>query len=56
MDEGHQDARSRSADRMAKRNRSAIDIDFVGIPAQFPVNCESLGGERLVRLDQVDIL
>src|ERR1700722_19794754 len=48
----HQDAGAGSADRMAERNRAAIDVDLAGVPAEIFVDRAGLGGERLVGFDE----
>src|ERR1700674_3631811 len=49
------DARSGATDRMAERDRAAIDIQFLRIEMQFPVAGQDLGGEGFVELYQVEI-
>src|SRR5438445_9425995 len=44
MQKRHQHARTGSPDRMAERNRSAIDIDLRGVPAEVLVDGASLCG------------
>ncbi len=41
---------------MADRDRAAIDVDPLGIPAELLADGERLRGERFVGLDQVEIL
>src|SRR3974377_2121171 len=41
----HQDTRPRRTDRMAKCDRTTVDIDFAGIPAQVLVDRAGLGRE-----------
>ena len=48
-------ARAGRADRMADRDRAAVDVDLAGIPAEVLVDRAGLRGERLVRLDQVEV-
>src|SRR5262245_29458300 len=45
-----------STDRMPDGDGAAIDVDLVGVPAQTLVDGASLGRERLVGLDQVEVL
>ena len=51
-----QDARARRADRMADRDRAAVDVDLAGIPAEALVDSDSLGRERFVGFDQIEIV
>ena len=44
------------ADRVAERDRPAVDVDLVPVEAELPAIGEGLGGERLVDLDQVERL
>src|SRR5438093_10796679 len=48
------DARPRRPDRMAERNRSAIDVDLRPVEPELPAVGQRLGGECLVDLDQVE--
>src|SRR5205085_6509267 len=43
-----QHARAGRADRMPDRDRAAVDVDLVGIPAKVLVDRAGLRGERLV--------
>ena len=45
------DPRSRAPDRMAERNRAAIDVEFLAIEMQLPVASQDLGSEGFVELD-----
>src|SRR5437588_9992774 len=56
VEQGHQNARARCADRMTERDRAAIDVDPVGVPAEVAVDRAGLRRERLVGLDEVEIL
>src|SRR5882762_3856405 len=51
----HQHAAARGADRMAERDRPAVDVDLRGVPAEVLVDRTGLRGERLVGLDQIEI-
>src|SRR4051794_14316654 len=51
-----QHARAGSADRVTERNRAAVDVDLLGIPAEVLVHRAGLRGEGLIGLDQVEIL
>src|SRR5579864_9648023 len=55
IEERHQDARSRGADRMADGDCAAIDVDLAGVPAEVLVDRASLRDERLVGLDQIEV-
>src|SRR3954467_12447899 len=50
-----QHAGAGSADRVADRDRAAIDVDLGRIPAEVLVDRTSLGCERLVGLDQIEV-
>src|SRR6267154_486133 len=52
----HQHARTGSADRMAERDRAAVDVDLGGIPAEVLVDGASLCGKGLVGLDEIEVL
>src|SRR5262245_8319877 len=56
IEQRHQDARAGGADRMAERDRAAIDVDLAGVPAQILVDCAGLRRERLVGFYEVKIL
>ena len=43
------------ADRVAERDRAAVDVDLVGVDAQLPGRGQADRGERLVDLDQVEV-
>ena len=51
-----QHARAGRADRMADRDRAAVDVDLAGVPAEVLVDRAGLRGERLVGLDQIEVL
>src|SRR5579884_2223664 len=53
--QGDQDARARGPDRVAQGNGATVDIDLRYVPAEILVDRTGLGGECLVRLDQVEI-
>src|SRR5215472_9912286 len=55
MQQRDQHAGARRADRMAERDRAAVDVDLVGVPAEILVDRARLGREGFVRLDQVEI-
>ena len=41
---------------MAERDRAAIDVDLFDIPTEVLVDGAGLGRERLIGLDQVEVL
>ena len=45
-----------AADRVAERDRAAVDVDLVPVEAELATVGEGLRGERLVDLDQVERL
>src|SRR3546814_8958233 len=47
--------RARCADGVADRDRAAVDVDDIAVPAKFLADRKRLGGERLVRLDQIEV-
>src|SRR5436189_132722 len=47
---------ARSADRMAERYRAAVDVELVRIEAELLADRDGLRSERLVGLDQIEIL
>src|ERR1043166_1753132 len=54
--QGGEHARAGRADRMADRDRAAVDVDLGGIPTEVLVDRAGLRGKCLVRLDQVEIV
>src|SRR3954467_11257883 len=56
VEERDQHARAGRADRMADRDRAAVDVDPGRIPAEILVDGASLRRESLIRLDEVEIL
>ena len=56
VQQGHQHPAAGRADRVAKGDGAAVDVDPGGIPAQFPTHRQGLRGEGLVGLDQVQLL
>ena len=48
-------ARAGRADRMAERDRAAVDVDLGGIPAEVLVDRAGLRGEGLIGLDQIEV-
>ena len=55
VQQGHEHARAGSADRVADRDRAAVDVDLGRIPAQVLVDRAGLRRECLVGLDQIEI-
>src|ERR1044072_9426155 len=55
VEKGGEDAGARGADRVADRDRAAVDVDLVGVPAELLADRERLGGERLIGFDEVEI-
>ena len=53
MQQRDQNAAARRANRMTERNRAAIDINNIGVPAHFLINCGRLRGEGLIDLHQI---
>src|SRR5579871_2991965 len=49
-------ARARGADRMSQSDRTAVDVELLGIEAELLADRDGLRGERLVGLDQVEVL
>src|SRR3954453_12988343 len=56
VQERDQDAGAGGADRMADRDRAAVDVHDLGVPAHVLVDRASLRREGLVRLDEVEVL
>src|SRR5947208_7174509 len=56
VEQRDQNARARCTDRMAERDGAAIDVDPVGVPAEVPIDRAGLRGERLVGLNEIEIL
>ena len=50
-----QQARARHAERMAERDRAAVDVDLLAIQAELLLDGEVLRRERFVDFDQVDV-
>ena len=55
MQQSHQYARARRADRVADGDGAAVDVDLRRIPAEVLVDRAGLRRERLIGLDQVEI-
>ena len=56
VEERRQDARARRADRVAERDRAAVDVDLVPVEAELVAIGQDLRGERLVDLDQIEVV
>src|SRR4029079_15203725 len=56
VQERHDEARAAHSERMAERDRAAVDIDPLRVEAQLTDDREALRRERLVQLDEIDIL
>src|ERR1700682_6619989 len=55
VEQGDENPRDRGADRVAERDRPAIDVELVGIEAQIFTDRAGLRGEGLVGLDEVGV-
>src|SRR5262245_30705917 len=55
VEQRHENARPRRADRMAERDGAAIDVDLRRIPAEILVDGAGLRREGLVRLDEIEV-
>src|ERR1041384_8437543 len=53
MQQGHEHARARCADRVTDRNGAAVDVDLGGIPAEVLVDSAGLRRECPAGLDQL---
>ena len=56
IEERRQDSCPARTDRVTERNRASMDIDLGGIGPQFTNYRHGLSRERLVELDQVDVI
>ena len=56
MQQGDQDAGGGAADRVAESNRTPVGIDDLGVEGQLGEAGQDLAGERLVELDQIDVV
>src|SRR5690606_18667017 len=54
--EGQEEARAGRAERVAERDRAAVDVDLVAVEVERLLDAEVLPRERLVDLEQVDVL
>src|SRR6266508_4180193 len=56
VDESGHDAGARHAERVAKGDAAAVHVELVPIDAEVLGGRNDLGGERLVDLDEVDVV
>src|ERR1700689_3489275 len=56
VDDGGDEHRAGGAERMTHRDRAAIDVDVLLGQVQVPDPLQDDGGERLVELEQVDVV
>src|SRR5216683_8092816 len=49
-------AGARGADRMAERDRPAIDVELLGVEAEFLTDRAGLRGKGLIGLDQIEVI
>src|SRR6476620_3717786 len=56
VEQSHQDAATRRTDRVTDRDRTAVDVDLARVPAHLVVDGAGLRRERLVDLEQVEVL
>src|SRR5262249_2493544 len=56
VQQGHEHARARCANRMADRYRAAVNIDLGRVPAEVLVDRTGLRREGFVRFDQIEIV
>lgn len=52
----HNLPRARASERVAQRDRSTADVHLLGVDLQLVQAVHRHGGERLVELDQVDVV
>ena len=55
VDEVRRDARARRAERVAERDRAAVDVGPLAVEAELLLDGEVLRRERLVDLDEIDV-
>src|SRR5262249_7909173 len=56
VEQRRENARAAGPDRVAEGHRAAVDVDLPGIDPELLEHRESLHGERLVQLEQVDLV
>ena len=54
VDQRRRDPHAGAANRMAQRDRAAVDIQAFRIEVQFTITRDHLGGESFVQFDQID--
>ncbi len=55
VDQRREDPRPARADRMAQRDRAAVDVDLRGIELQLPRHRQRLRRERLVQFEEIEL-
>src|SRR4051794_18644622 len=55
VQEGHDKPSTAHPERMADRDRPAVHVDALRVEAQLADDCQALGRERLVELDEVEL-
>ncbi|CDN41361.1 hypothetical protein BN871_AF_00170 [Paenibacillus sp. P22] len=56
VDQRDADLGAGAAERMAQRDRAAVDIDLLLVDAELPDDMEALGGERFIDFIEIDLL
>ena len=56
VERGAEDHRAGRAERMAHRDRAAVDVDLVGVEVERLPEAQHDGGEGLVDLEEVDVV
>src|SRR5204863_1954780 len=56
VQQGHYEARPAHPERMAERDRAAVDVDALGVEAELADHDQALRCERLVELDEIEVL
>src|SRR5262245_19039545 len=55
VDKRRQDPRTRAAERVAERDRAAVDVDASAVEVLLTDALQRLGAERLIQLDEVHV-
>src|SRR5438270_2613613 len=55
VEQRYENARAGGADRMADRNRAAVDVDLRGVPTEVLVDGARLSREGFIGLDEVEV-
>src|SRR5262249_18071303 len=55
VEQRHQDASAGRADRMPDRDRAAVDVNFIGVPAEILVHGAGLRGEGFIGLHEIEV-